>query len=257
MEDLENVVSMLQHFGLSARESNAYLACLELGPSSIQQISKHSRMNRSTVHFLAESLKKKGLFGETCKGKKRLLFAVKPENFTKLVNKEREHVNLMESSLDNLIPMLNNISSAEGNRPKIMFYEGEQGFYDICNRSITHAKDKEILFLSSLSEFRNVGNDKEYDEGFYIPKRVKKGIHIKMLVFENRISQNYRFNQAKELREVRFLPDDFKFKSTFFIYGDEFSMVSSKPPFLGVVIQSKQLTHTMKQIFGMLWAVGK
>jgi sugar-specific transcriptional regulator TrmB len=257
MEDLKNVVSMLQHFGLSSREASAYLACLELGPSSIQQISKHSTMNRSTVHFLAESLKKKGLFGETCKGKKRLIFAVKPEDFTKLVNKKRDHVNLMESSLENLIPLLQNISSAEANRPKVMFYEGEKGFYDICDRSIKHATNKEILFLSSLDDFRNVGNDKEFDVEGYIPKRVKHGIHIKMLVFENRVSQKYRISQAKELRETRFLPDDFKFKSTFFIYGDEFSMVSSRPPFLGVVIQSKQLSHTMKQIFEMLWAVGR
>lgn len=256
MSNLQNVVNMLQHFGLSAKEASAYLACLELGPSSIQQISKHSGMNRSTVHFLAESLKKKGLFSETCKGKKRLIFAVKPKKFVNLVNKEREHVDLMESSLNDLVPILNNISASESNKPKIMFYEGEKGFYDICNRSIDHA-DKEILFLSSLSDFRNVGNDQLYDEGHYIPKRIKKGVFIKMLVFENRISQNYRISQAKELRETRFLPNDFKFKSTFFIYGDEFSMVSSKPPFLGVVIQSKQLAHTMKQIFGMLWAVSK
>lgn len=256
MEDLQNVVSMLQHFGLSAREANAYLASLELGPASIQSISKHSGMNRSTVHFLAESLKSKGLFSETNRGKKRLIFAVKPENFSKFVNKERRHIDLMESSLESLIPALNSISSAEENRPKVRFYEGEKGFYDICTRSIEHA-NKEILFLSSLSDFRGVGNDVKYDEGHYIPIRVKKGINIKMLVFENRISQNYRIRQVKEMREVRFLPDEFKFKSTFFIYGDEFSMISSKPPFLGVVIQSKQLSYTMKQIFEMLWAVGK
>jgi sugar-specific transcriptional regulator TrmB len=247
---------MLQHFGLSAREANAYLACLELGPSSIQQISKHSTMNRSTVHFLAESLKKKGLFSETRKEKKRLLFAVKPEKFANFVNKEREHVNLMESDLDNLIPVLNSICASENNKPRVMFYEGEKGFYDICHRSIDHA-NKEVLFLSSLSDFRSVGNDQRFDEGSYIPKRVKKGIHIKMLVFKNQISQNYKSNQVNELRETRFLPDTFKFKSTFFIYGDEFSMISSKPPFLGVVIQSKQLSHTMKQIFEMLWAISK
>ncbi len=256
MEDLQNVVSMLQHFGLSAKEASAYLACLELGPTSIQEISKHSAMNRSTVHFLAESLKIKGLFSETCKGKKRLLFAVKPENFTKLVNKERQHLNLMESDLGSLIPLLNKISTTEANKPKVRFYEGEKGFYDICSRSLDHSK-KEICFLSSLGDFRNVGNDIAYDEDYYIPKRVKKGIRIKMLVFENKISQNYRIRQSKELREVRFLPNDFKFKSTFFIYEDEYSMISSKPPFLGVVIQSKQLTHTMKQIFEMLWAVGR
>lgn len=256
MQGLQNVVNMLQHFGLSAREANAYLACLELGPSSIQQLSKHSGMNRSTVHFLAESLKKKGLFTETCKGKKRLILAVKPENFADFVDKQKERVNLLESDLSSLIPLLNNISSSESNKPRVLFYEGEKGFYDICHRSIDNA-DKEILFLSSLTDFRNVGNDQTYDEGYYIPKRMKKGIFIKMLVFENRISQNYRISQVKELRETRFLPDDFKFKSTFFIYGDEFSMISSKPPFLGVVIQSKQLSHTMKQIFEMLWAVSR
>lgn len=253
---MKNVVNMLQHFGLSAKEANTYLASLELGPSSIQKLSKCARLNRSTVHFIADRLRKKGLMGETRKGKKRLLFAEDPEKFKELISKEKSTLNTKESTLVDLLPMLQDIETTDENKPKVMFYEGMEGFFDICLRSIEKAKD-EILFLSSYHDFIKVGQNDKFDEKKYVPTRIKKGKSIRMVVFKNEQAEKLRKNQKKELRELRYLPKNFKFKSTFFIYGDEFSMVSSKPPFLGVVIMSKELAHTMKQIYELIWNVAK
>lgn len=253
---MENVVNMLQHFGLNDKEANTYLANLELGPTSIQKLAKCARLNRSTVHFIADRLKKKGLMGETRKGKKRLLFAENPQKFKELLLREKSSIKTKEDTLVDLMPILEQIESTDDKKPQIHFYEGMQGFYDICLKSIEKAQD-EILFLSSYDDFINIDHHSEFDAKVYIPSRIKKGITIRMLVFKNEWAEVLRSKEDKEMRKLRYLPKNFKFKSTIFIYGDEFSMVSSKAPYLGVVINSKELAHTMKQIYEMLWTVGK
>lgn len=253
---MKNVVNILQHFGLSDKEAYTYLASLELGPASIQKLSQCSRLNRSTVHFVTDRLRKKGLMSETRKGKKRLLFAEDPEKFKEILSQDKANVKIKESALVDLLPFLENIEMSADRKPQVRFYEGTQGFYDICERSLNKAK-KEILFLSSYTDFIKDADHEKYEDLKYVPNRLKKGIKIRMLVFKNEWAIKHRANQKKELRELRYLPDNFKFKSSIFIYGDEFSMISSQAPFLGVVIESKELAHTMKQIYEMLWAVSE
>lgn len=253
---MKNVVSILQHFGLNDKEASTYLASLELGPASIQKLSQCARLNRSTVHFVTDKLRKKGLMGETRRGKKRLLFAEDPDKFKEILSQDKANVKIKESALVDLLPFLQNIEMSADRKPQVRFYEGTQGFYDICNRSLNNAK-KEILFLSSYVDFIKVSTDDKYDENYYIPIRLKKGILIRMLVFKNEWAQKLRVKQKEELRELKYIPPNFKFKSSIFIYGDEFSMISSQAPFLGVVIESKELAHTMKQIYEMLWAVSE
>ncbi len=253
---MEQIVSMLQQFGLNEKEANTYLTSLELGPSSIQKLARCARLNRSTVHFVSDRLRKKGLMGETRKGKKRLLFAEDPQKFGELLSQQKSDLSLKENILNNMLPILQNIEAAEDNKPKVQFYEGMQGFFDICTRSIEKSK-KEILFLSSYNDFINVHDVDRYDNEYYIPTRIKKGIKIRMLVFENARSRKRRNVQKEELREMRYLPKNFKFKSTILIYGDEFSMISTQAPYLGVVIKSKELSHTIKQIYEIIWSVSR
>ena len=253
---MKNVVNVLQHFGLTDKEASTYLASLELGPASIQKLSNCARLNRSTVHFVTDRLREKGLMGETRRGKKRLLFAEDPDKFKELLQKDKAKVKRKESALNELLPLLEDRETSADRKPHVRFYEGTKGFYDICNRSLDKAK-KEILFMSSYTDFVKDADHAKYDDDRYVPKRLEKGLKIRMLCFENRWAQKHRANQKEELRDLRYLPPDFKFKSTFFIYGDEFSMMSSQAPFLGVVIESKELAHTMKQIYEMLWAISK
>ena len=133
----------------------------------------------------------------------------------------------------------------------IRFYEGEEGFYDVCQRSLDKAEN-EILFLGSSEDFHTVAT-KEYNKNYYVPERMKKGIKIKMLVFNSPEAMELKEGDKDSMRETRFLPNDFFFRSTVFIYGNEFSMITSKVPFLGVVIQSKELSNCMSGMFNTLW----
>ncbi len=62
----------LEKLNLSSREATVYAELLELGETTIEQISQKSKIKRTTVYDVIKTLKEKGLVGTT-KRKKRAL----------------------------------------------------------------------------------------------------------------------------------------------------------------------------------------
>ena len=248
---VSKLVKQLQQFGMSEKEAVIYITLSELGPSNIQNLAKHSKVNRSTTHVICEKLKKEGFIGESRKGKKRLIFVEDINKFRQQVEEEKFNLNMKDMTLNGLIPALQALHPTQKDIPLVRFYEGEEGFYEVCQRSLDKTKE-EILFFGSIEDFHQAGSE-SYDLNHYVPKRLEKNINIRMLVFQNKNTVEMQRHDEKNLREIRFLPDDYKFESTMFIYGNEFSMITSKAPFLGVVIESRELTNFMRNIFGIIW----
>jgi len=251
MQTLDKTVKQLGQFGMSDKGAKLYLALLELGPSTVQEVAKHVKMNRSTAHILCEKLRKKGFIGQTRKGSKRLIFAEDKEKFQKIVQDEQFGLDLKKMTLEGLLPALENIQPGDKDSPRVRFYEGEQGFIDICQRSLDKA-EKEILFISSMHGFYDV-TTAAYDQDHYIPERIKRGLRIKVIAFDDKYTRAFQKNDKEKMRETRLLPPDFPFRSTMFIYQNELSIISSMAPFLGVVIESAELAQFMRQIFNTLW----
>ena len=75
------MLNELKKFGLSEKEARVYLAALELGQASVQDIAKKSAVNRATTYLMIESLEKRGLMYKLIKNKKKLFAADTPERF--------------------------------------------------------------------------------------------------------------------------------------------------------------------------------
>lgn len=54
----------LQEIGLSEKEAQIYLALLQVDNDSIQGLSNRTKINRTTLYPVLESLSKKGLVSE-------------------------------------------------------------------------------------------------------------------------------------------------------------------------------------------------
>ena len=57
----------LKNLGLSEKEAIIYLASLELGPSTIQEISKKAQIKRSSTYDMIRFLMERGLMSEFTK----------------------------------------------------------------------------------------------------------------------------------------------------------------------------------------------
>lgn len=249
------ILRELHQFGLNEKEAMIYMAALEKEMITVQDLAMATHLNRSTTHVVCASLQEKGFLKATRKNKHRFLFAESPQKLQELFVEDTFKLEMKKMTLAGLLPTLLGMEKSYGTKPQIEFYEGEQGFYDICERSLQNAKN-EILFISSVDHFHNTVTRK-YDEEYYVPTRIKKKLWLRALDFKNKTTIRYKELDHKLFREIRFIPDNYFFKSTCFIYGNEFSMMTSQSPFLGFVVKSEELADTMKQFFEIMWrAVG-
>ena len=53
-------INTLKEFGLTSNESKTYLAALELGQTTVQELGKKAKIKRTTVYTTLEGLKQKG-----------------------------------------------------------------------------------------------------------------------------------------------------------------------------------------------------
>lgn len=136
--------------------------------------------------------------------------------------------------------------------PKLVhYYIGEQGFINVCERSLEKAEN-EIIFFGGIMSWYKVYSI-NYDNKHYIPKRIKKGIKLRMLTNKTIRTERMKEKDKELLREIRFLKDEYKLNSTFIIYKNEVCIMISKEPYLGIVIESKEVYESMLNIFNNIW----
>jgi sugar-specific transcriptional regulator TrmB len=82
----------LQDLGLSEKEAKAYLAALEIGRATADQLAKHAKIKRPTTYMQLESLMKMGLMSTYEEDKKTYFAPESPELLKRLLTKQKESV---------------------------------------------------------------------------------------------------------------------------------------------------------------------
>jgi len=106
------IINDLKILGISEKEAQIYLAALELGPSSVLNISRKANVKRATIYEMMDELKNKKLIVETKKGDKRLFMALEPYELKEKIKKQ-------ERIMGKIMPELNGISNLGEYKPKI------------------------------------------------------------------------------------------------------------------------------------------
>ncbi len=235
---------ILKQFGLSDNEAKVYLALLELGKATILEIARKSQVKRTTIYALIGELKEKGLATETKKGVKTYFLAESPDNL--LAFSEKRH-----KMLEQALPELKSIYNVGGEKPKVRFYEGKDG-YSTVYKNILKDEPKELLVIASYENWlKHI--DWEFEEE-WTKERIAMGIKLRWLDFKTKKVEE-RAKEGKEgSREIRFLPKDFPFTSNMFIYEGKIIIMSGRAKeFMAVVVENSEFSQMFKQLFEMLW----
>lgn len=234
--------SLLQ-LGLDEKEASIYLASLELGPCSIQDIAKKSGIKRSTIYGIISDLKVRGLFSETIKGKKRLFIASNPETLASLIDRQK-------ILLDTILPELRGISNVELGKPKVRFYETLEEIRSAYMNSISEG-DQEILSITSAESGLNFLGHEWI--ATYIRKRIERGIHIRAIIDSSPTSFQVFSTDRESLRQTKILPSSKHFVTDIEIYGNKVLITSFEKEHWAVVIESETISSMMKMVFGIMW----
>lgn len=236
----------LEKYGLSSKAAQIYLALLSMGAGSVIDIAKKTKLKRTSVYNILPDLIQRG-FIKTAVQQKRRIFYI--EDVRQLAHSLEEKQTLIQEMLPELRAMHNVLPY----KPKITFYEGESGarefFQDTLESTPVGGMIREMIgpqaFYTSLPE------------GFasqYIPERVKRKIQIRTIASPSTIAKQMHAKDAKELREIRFVPNlDTDFYAGMEIYANKVGFISFRENFMGVIIESKDVHALQSAAFDSLW----
>ena len=238
-----SLVSVLRSQGLSENEANVYLANLELGTASIQDLAQKSLVKRTTIYTTVQGLMEKGLVSKIRKGAKNYFIAEEPSKLERLEDDRKK-------TLGTSLPELMSIYNLMPQKPRVRFYEGKQGYFNVCQETLDSG-EKEVLQMGNLDSLYTIIT-KEWDYDYYIPERVKRGIYSRVILFPSEEVVMPKINQ-KYNREIRFLPEEHQYAGYQFIYGNKVALISSEKELISLVVESKPLTDMMRANFEWLW----
>jgi len=240
------VKKTLQDVGLSKDETEIYLAGLELGESSVQNLARQAKVKRPTAYKIIDALIAKGLFYQTFQGKKRFFGAQNPKDLE--VNLNRKATDLAK-----IMPELNSIYNIPEFKPRVRFYEGLAGAMAVYEDTLSSTPENgEILSCTGIKNIFEIFPE-EYAVN-YINRRVQKNIREKIIAIDSEESRKWQKNSEKELREIILASEDqFDFSGDMEIYGDKVALISYQENFMAVVIESKEIAKMQKFIFNLSW----
>lgn len=237
------IKQILEQLGLEGKKADVYLAALELGSSSVIEISKKAGIKRTTCYDILMDLEKEGLISETSKGKKRLFVGEDPEKIQRnLKNKER--------LFSEILPQLQSIHNVRGAKPKIRFYEGKEGLREVYEDTLKYKT--EILGFASDDIMKVLGMDWAME---YLAKRKKNGIWAKGIVpGTEMLKENFISKDLEQLRITKVIDHKkYPFSIEINIYGHQKVALMSAKEEIGLIIEGEEIHKTMKLIFQLVW----
>ncbi len=230
-------------YGLSDKEVDLYLAALKLGDTTANRLAEVTKLTRSTVYDIADSLQKKGLMGSYKKEKKTFFSANNPNALITQL-KEKEQI------VKQILPDLRELIEQKPDKPVITVYRGTIGLRTAADEML---EAKEILVYGGGKNADKVFGT--YTENFS-KKRVDKKIILKTIVGPS-IPKHMIISKVKKYTPIRTLKVFENHDTTYFIYNDTVLIWNYKQDLIAIKVESRTFTQSQKQIFDFFWSIAE
>ncbi|HVW66701.1 MAG TPA: helix-turn-helix domain-containing protein [Candidatus Peribacteraceae bacterium] len=241
----KELLPVLQAVGLDDKEAQLYLAGLQIGSAPASDYAKTTGLNRITTYNALESLVHRSLFTFVKKMRGKWYAPVAPEYLSLEVQKNAQ-------ALERALPELRSLQGTSFRKPRVRFFEGWEGIRKVYEDTLT-AKS-ELLNFANSTVVRKFWPS--YDDE-YVAQRVKHGIYLRGIAPDDATGKRVHGEDKQYLREIRLVSSkDFDFRNEIKIYDHKVAIVSfgtDQVELFGVIIESKEVAETQRQIFEMAW----
>lgn len=253
--ELSRVKAQLKQFDCNDREVDIYLQSLLLGPSTIQDLARHLKMNRVTVHSASDQLIEKGLLFESRKAKKRLIVATEPHTLNNILQRKLNALNLMGQNLNYTIDLLSKIRKSDASKPTVKFYEGIHGFKKMIEETLE--AEAEVVIFQSV-QFLAQAVTPIYLED-YVRRRAENGISARLIFPPNSFAEDLELKREQYLTQTRYLPADEMWSAGFFAWNNKVALLSfTEGSQTCTILENKDLAYFFKKIiFETAWNKAK
>ncbi|MCB9798814.1 transcriptional regulator TrmB [Candidatus Nomurabacteria bacterium] len=238
-----SIYSALSEFGIDKSKAKVFIATLEIGSGSAQDVANHAQLPRTTTHEILQQLCSIGVVSYVLQGRTRIYTAENPNMLQSLLRRKQR-------KLDESLPDLMALYNPNGTKPRTRIFEGQDGMQSVFNDILTVKNRKLCAILSMEDLYKTVGKS-FMDE--HIQQRISLGIHLDVIRSQDKdIDQDWA-SSDKELRTVHFAPAEMIFPTSTYLYDNKVVVLSTKREGFALIIESTDYSQTQKNLFSVLW----
>lgn len=237
-------VALIRNLGLSDKAAALYLACLELGEATIQQLSGVAEVKRTSVYYVINELIEAGALFETKRNKKVFYIPETPRNLLKAA---RNRLLDVEDAIDELEEKRHAIFK----KPRVYFLYGPQGFKHVWDM-IFASPSKEFRIITEGVNFLDFVKEKYILEDI-IKKKRELGIKSKQLIVDSPYARSIVKKDLAENRQSKIVSDRHPLPFTEVISEDFVAFISPRWDNTLFVIENREFAKTRRSMFEITW----
>jgi sugar-specific transcriptional regulator TrmB len=239
--------SILSFQGLSLEEIDCYLALVKDGQLSALNVSRSSKIPRTSVYRALDSLIRRGLVGQAKRNRRTVYSAEHPRSLL-------HDIHSRQQALTEAIPLFEELLFKHPAQPATSVYTGRKGFATAFDSFYDHIQRERIKQIYSLSHPDLI---KRYPRLFAksVERREKLKTHIFLMMPDKVPHTRSPLLEGNSLREVRYVPQAFAENTSMLIGGSTVLYISlHDKDSHAILVNSSAISYLLREFFKVVWS---
>ncbi|MCB0322921.1 MAG: hypothetical protein KDD69_05085 [Bdellovibrionales bacterium] len=245
------VVVALESLGLTHAEIAVYQASLALGPRPASVIAERAGLKRSHTYNILSSLQKKGIVQEIIKNSVRHFSCCQPTALVGMINNQLEDLTVKKKKLERVVPLLENLRGPLSKKPKVRFYQGQQGIQEIWEE-ILRTPNEAMYSIVDLEFSWSRDEEMRHWLKSFIQRREDKNIWWYAIAVRSPTCDRELAKRSARRRHVKVI-EGLRLPAEITVFGTKAALTSTKEEMVGVVIENEPIVDTLRAIHQYLW----
>ena len=235
------MLETLQELGLNKRESQCYVALLELGSSKVGKIIKKTSIPSSKIYEILNKLIKRGLVTYVKRSNIKHFQAQDPKTLINLIEEKKKKV-------ESIIPQLL-LKQSLSTKQSVEMFEGQKAIFTLFTNLIQDAKPKEPYLIFSINEENKNKAANLFFKNLAIRRKEKK-LNTKLL-------KNIKHYKKEKHIKLKLRFTKFNLPQGITIFRNTTILLSWQQTPIAIKIQSDTITNQLKKFFNQQWDISK
>lgn len=231
----------LQDLGFTKRESQCYVALLELGSTRVGPLLKKTHIPSSKIYELLDGLCQRGLVTYVIKNNVKHYQAANPHTLLHLLTEKKR-------SLEAILPQLL-LKQKFAATQSVELFEGQKAIFTLFTNMIADVKSKELYLVFSINEEHKTPQANLFFLNLATRRSEKK--------LDVRVLRNQKYYVKEKHTKLQLRYTSFNLPQGVTIFRNTLILLSWDETPTAVKIESEAFAQPMREFFLDLWKKAK
>ncbi|MDD3647016.1 MAG: helix-turn-helix domain-containing protein [Candidatus Dojkabacteria bacterium] len=252
--DLLKVIKILKQLGLDEKEIEIYLETLKSPSLSTTQLSRKTKIPKTSIYRYVESLIRKGILEKVVGVRGMLIKAKNPGNLEMILTGKIDNLKKVEHVFPEMLGYLNSIQANKRSKTEVLYFEGRSGIKQLLWNTLRAEGKEPVVGYGCRTWNDYVGRTFAEKLRF---EYIRRGIHNKEI--QNSPLSSKSFTDVKQYIDTNYrmhtIPKSkMEINYNTIIYDKFFSFYSMhEDEIFGIEIKNTEIARSQRQIFELIW----